>query len=61
MPEAIIIGGSISNEQNKLTIPLEKFVNEHIYAKTITACHVKIIPAKLGSNAGIIGAKNLFK
>ena len=60
MPEAIIIGGSISNEKHKLTIPLEKFVNEHIYAKTIPSCHVKIIPAKLGSNAGIIGAKNLF-
>lgn len=61
MPEAIIIGGSISNEQEKLTKPLEQFVNEHIYAKTIPSCHVKIVPATLGSDAGIIGAKNLFE
>ena len=58
MPEAFIIGGSISNEKEKLTSPLEKFVNSHIYAKNI--CKIKIIPAKLGANAAIFGAKNLF-
>lgn len=61
LPEAVIIGGSISNEKEILTNPLEKFVNEHIYAKNVTGCHIKIIPAELGANAGIIGAKNLFE
>jgi len=60
MPPAIIIGGSISNEKDKLTKPLEEFVNSHIYAKNIKSCKIKIIPAKLGGNAGILGAKNLF-
>ena len=51
---------SISNEKERLTKPLEEFVNKHIYAKNIPACHVKIIPASLGAVAGIIGVKNLF-
>lgn len=60
MPEAIIIGGSISNQKEKLTKPLEEYVNSHIYAKKIPECKVKIIPATLGADAGILGAKNLF-
>ena len=60
MPEAIIIGGSISNSKDKLTKPLEDYVNSHIYAKKIKSCHVKIIPASLGGDAGIYGAKALF-
>lgn len=60
MPEAIIIGGSISDQQENLTKPLEDYVNAHIYAKNIPECKVKIVPAKLGANAGILGAKNLF-
>ncbi len=60
MPEAIVIGGSISNEKEKLTKPLETYVNSHIYAKDLKQCHVKILPASLGSDAGIYGAKNLF-
>ena len=60
MPEAIVIGGSISDQKEKLTKPLENYVNAHIYAKNIPECKVKIVPAKLGANAGILGAKNLF-
>ena len=60
MPEAIIIGGSISNEKEILTKPLEDYVNSHIYAKNISNCKIKIIPAQLGADAGIYGAKNLF-
>ncbi len=60
MPEAVIIGGSISNEKENLTAPLEKYVNSHIYAKNIKGCFTKIIPASLSANAAIYGAKFLF-
>lgn len=58
MPKAFIIGGSISNQGKALTKPLEDFVNSHIYAKNL--CHIDILPAKLGADAGILGAKLLF-
>ena len=60
MPEAIVIGGSISDQQQNLTKPLADYVHSHIYAKNIPECKIKIVPASLGANAGIIGAKNLF-
>ncbi len=61
MPEAVIIGGSISNQGKVLTAPLESFVNNHIYAKNVEGCHVDILPAVLGANAAIFGAKYLFE
>lgn len=59
MPEAFVIGGSISNQGKKLTKPLEDYVNSHIYAKDL--CHIDILPASMGANAGILGAKLLFE
>ena len=61
MPEAVVIGGSISNRKEQLTKPLENFVNSHIYAKKIKQCHISIFPAQMGADAGILGAKNLFE
>lgn len=59
-PQMILIGGGISAEGDKLTIPLQKYVDENIYggvdfARTVVAC------ATLGNKAGIIGAANLFR
>lgn len=60
MPQAVIIGGSISNQKEKLTQPLSDYVNSRHYAKNMPDCKIKILPAILGADAGIFGAKNLF-
>ena len=60
MPEAIILGGSVSNEKEILTKPLEDFVNNHIYAKNI-GIKVNIKPAEATGCAGIVGGKLLFE
>lgn len=54
-PEAVIIGGGISNEGDSLIIPLKKVVYDNLYAKDIIA-PPPILKAKLGNSAGIIGA-----
>ena len=58
-PEAIIIGGAISNQKDELIAPLKKYVDEHIYAKHINY-KANIITAELTGDAGIIGGKFLF-
>jgi len=58
-PEVIIIGGGISNQNEKLTKPLEHYVNKHTILNQI-GYNAKIIPAKFTNGAGIIGAKLLF-
>lgn len=60
MPELVVIGGSISNQKDTLIKPLEKYVNEHIYAKNINF-KVDIKAAKQTGNAGILGGKCLFE
>lgn len=59
VPELIVVGGAISAQKTKLIAPLEKYVNEHIYAKNV-GHKVKIVTAKYTGNAGIIGGKCLF-
>ncbi len=59
-PEIIIIGGGISAQGEKLTKPLEEFVNKNIFLKVINQ-KVKIAPAKFLNSAGIVGARCLFK
>ena len=58
-PEAIIIGGAISNQKDIILPPLTKYVNNHIYVKNIDYT-ANIIPAQLRGEAGILGAKCLF-
>lgn len=58
-PEAIIIGGAISNQKDIILPPLTKYVNNHIYVKNIDY-KANIIPAELRGEAGILGAKCLF-
>ena len=58
-PEAIIIGGAISNQKDVILPPLTKYVNNHIYVKNIDY-KANIIPAELRGEAGILGAKCLF-
>lgn len=58
-PEAIILSGAISNQKERLIIPLEKYVNSHIFSKH-AGVKIKIIPATKTSDAGVIGARFLF-
>ena len=59
-PDLLCIGGGVSNERENLSGPLNKIVREKIYTKhTETADRICI--AKLGNDAGIIGAAFLDK
>ena len=56
-PELIIIGGGLSNIRELLFVPIRKeFKN---YALTLPAQSVKIVRAKLGTKAGVLGAAAL--
>lgn len=58
-PELVVIGGGISAQGEKLTKPLEKYVNGIIFTKAIGE-KVKIVTAKQTNDAGILGARCLF-
>lgn len=60
LPEAIVIGGAISNQKENLIAPLKKYVDSHIYAKNINY-KTNMIIATLGNDAGILGGKFLFE
>jgi len=53
-PEIIIIGGSISKNFNLFSESLDKTLRKHI--NPIPAQRLKVVPAQLGDNAGLIGA-----
>ena len=57
-PEAIIIGGGVCAQGKNLTDPIQKIVDEELFAKDI-APRVPIIVAELGNNAGSLGAAAL--
>ena len=59
-PEIIVIGGGISSQGEKLTKPLEDFVNENMFLKIIGK-KIKITSAKFLNDAGFLGARCLFK
>lgn len=58
-PEVVMLGGGVSEQGERLTEPLQKIVNKEIFAGT-TFAPVKIVKAKLGSDAGAYGAAVLF-
>lgn len=57
-PMAVIIGGGISAQKDKLIIPVKKYIKEYIYDGNLKS-EIKV--AKLGNDAGIIGAALLGK
>lgn len=59
-PEVIILGGGVSAQGENLIKPLQKYLDGHVFGKTKTA-RVLVIKAKLGNDAGIIGAAELAK
>lgn len=57
-PEVLSLGGGISNEGEGLMIPLQKKIDEEVFIRGIgRSTEIRI--AKLGNDAGIIGAVNL--
>ncbi|MBQ9081271.1 MAG: ROK family protein [Clostridia bacterium] len=54
-PQAIMLGGGVSNAGDALLTPLKAYVNENIYVDTEYA-PLEIVRAKLGNDAGIYGA-----
>ncbi|MBO5852747.1 MAG: ROK family protein [Clostridia bacterium] len=59
-PDLLCIGGGISAEKDNLIVPVNKIVRENIYTKN-TETKDRICVAKLGNDAGIIGAAFLDK
>ena len=59
-PEAIVIGGGISNEGEMLFEPLRKAVDARTYI-AMDIVPLKIVGAELGNRAGIYGAYSLAK
>lgn len=57
-PDTIIIGGGIAKQGDNLTIPLSNKVKKETFTKEF---NTKIEVAKLGNDAGIIGAAMLGK
>ncbi|MFA5038907.1 MAG: ROK family protein [Candidatus Omnitrophota bacterium] len=58
-PEVIVIGGGVSRAGNALFSPLRRYVREH--AMRQLKARVKIVPAKLGNDAGFLGAALLAR
>jgi len=54
-PQAVIVGGGLSGAGDALFAPLREITADLIYAHDIIPIP-KILPAKLGNNAGIFGA-----
>ena len=55
---AFCIGGGISKEGDTLIVPLTELVNREVYSR-FSKRQTKIAAAKLGNDAGIIGAAAL--
>jgi glucokinase-like ROK family protein len=58
-PEAVILGGGVCAEGDKLILPLKKYLDENIFAGD-KGPRVEILTAELGNSAGLLGAAALF-
>ena len=54
-PDILCIGGGVCNEGDPLLLPLKELVAKEVYTKN-SAKNTEIVIAKLGNDAGIIGA-----
>ncbi len=54
-PDILCIGGGVCNEGDPLLLPLKELVAKEVYTKT-SSKNTEIVIAKLGNDAGIIGA-----
>ena len=58
-PEVVILGGGVCAQGDSLLVPLQKKVNEEIYAGELGP-EVKILVATLENSAGMLGAASLW-
>ena len=58
-PEVVMLGGGVSEQGERLTAPLQKLIDEELFAGTGYA-PVKVVKASLGSKAGAYGAAALI-
>ena len=54
-PDILCIGGGVCNEGDPLLLPLKELVKKEVYTQN-SAKNTEIVIAKLGNDAGIIGA-----
>lgn len=59
-PDILCIGGGVCNEGDTLLIPVKELVKQEVYTKN-SKKNTEIVIAKLGNDAGIIGAAFLGK
>lgn len=58
-PQVLMLGGGVSEQGDRLTVPLQKIVDKEIFAGT-TYAPVKVVKATLGAKAGSFGAAALW-
>lgn len=58
-PQVVMLGGGVSEQGDRLTVPVQKLVDKEIFAGTLYA-PVKVVKATLGSKAGGFGAAALL-
>jgi glucokinase len=59
-PDILCVGGGVSEEGETLLAPLREKVMAEVYSRN-GAKNTEIVKAKLGNDAGIIGAAHLYK
>lgn len=59
-PDILCIGGGVCNEGDALLLPVKKLVKDEVYTRN-SPKNTEIVIAKLGNDAGIIGAAFLGK
>jgi glucokinase len=57
-PQVILLGGGVSKQEDNLVLPLTEKVKEHVFGGELVT---KIKTAKLGNDAGLIGAAMLWR
>ena len=54
-PDILCIGGGVCNEGDPLLLPVKELVKKEVYTRMLSQ-NTEIVIAKLGNDAGIIGA-----
>ncbi len=57
-PQVVMLGGGVSEQGEKLSVPVQKILDKQIFAGTSYA-PVKVVKASLGNKAGALGAAAL--
>lgn len=61
-PEIVVIGGGISKEGDYIIKPLREYVKKNVYTSSIPEFpQAEIVAAKMGNDAGIVGAALLYR